>query len=258
MHIIVLNSGSNGNAVYVESRSSGAGILLDCGISRRQIELRMKVHGRFAQHLRGVFITHEHADHVRGLPVLTRSYPISTYITEETYRRMHRNRPYKGHRFIAHGEEVTVEDMRIQAFPKNHDAADPVYFLITVGEKRFLYVTDLGEHNEEVATKLASVDAALIESNYDEGMLEDGPYPAYLKARIRSEHGHLSNLQAMELLRAHANSHLHTLILGHLSENNNTPERVQYEVDRLLAERADFRPRVVIASRYTVGDVLTI
>lgn len=258
MHIIVLNSGSNGNAVYVESPASGAGVLLDCGISRRQVEQRLKVHGRFLQNIKGVFVTHEHADHVRGIPVLTRVHAVPTFLTEATFRGMHRNRPYKGHRFIRHGEEVQVEDIRVTAFAKNHDAADPVFFLLSVGEKQFLYATDLGEAAAELGPMLGRVDAALLESNYDEDMLENGPYPAYLKARIRAAHGHLSNLQAMDLLRTYANGRLHTLILGHLSENNNTPACVQNEVDRLLAARTDFRPRVVIASRYTVGDLLTV
>ncbi|MDT8322864.1 MAG: MBL fold metallo-hydrolase [Bacteroidota bacterium] len=258
MHIIVLNSGSNGNAVYVESDSSGAGVLLDCGISRRQVEQRLKVHGRFLQHIKGVFITHEHADHVRGLPVLTRQQQVPTYLTEGTFRSMHRNKPYKGHRFIRLGEEVPVEDIRVTAYAKNHDAADPVCFRVSIGEKHFLYVTDLGEDTEEIGALLGGADAALIESNYDVDMLEHGPYPPYLKARIRAAHGHLSNLQAMELLRRHANGRLHTLILGHLSENNNTPECVQKEVDRLLAARSGFRPRVVIASRFTVGEVLSL
>jgi hypothetical protein len=89
-------------------------------------------------------------------------------------------------------------------------------------------------------------------------MLETGSYPPYLKARIRADHGHLSNLQAMDLLRRHANGRLHTLILGHLSENNNTPACVLRETEVLLRERTDFRPRIVIASRYETGDLLTI
>ncbi len=258
MHIIVLNSGSNGNAVYVESAVSGAGVLLDCGISRRQIEQRLKVHGRYLQHIRGVFVTHEHADHVRGLPVLTRQLAIPTYMTEATFRGMHRNKPYKGHRFIGYNEEVQVEDIHVTAYAKTHDAADPVFFLVRIGKKRFLYATDLGEEAEELGRLLGLADAALLESNYDESMLENGPYPPYLKARIRAAHGHLSNVQAMELLQRHANGRLRTIILGHLSENNNTPECVQKEVDLLFSRRTDFRPRVVIASRHTVGEILTI
>ena len=171
---------------------------------------------------------------------------------------MHRNKPYKGHRFISCGEEVAVEDITVQAFPKRHDAADPVYFQVRIGEKTFLYVTDLGEEASDVGKLLASVDAAMIERNYDEDMLENGSDPPYLKARIRAAHGHLSNVQTMDLLRRYANGNLHTLILGHLSENNNEPRCVQREVDSLLSEREDLHPRVVIASRHRVGDILSI
>jgi phosphoribosyl 1,2-cyclic phosphodiesterase len=258
MNIIVLNSGSNGNAVYVESPHSGAAVLLDCGISRRQIELRLKVHGRYLQNVKGIFITHEHGDHVRGLPVTTKMYRVPSYLTEETYRRMWRHKPYKGHRFIQNSEAVTVEDIEVRAYPKSHDAADPVYFKVSIAEKHFLYVTDLGEHDDSVARHLGEVDAALIESNYDEHMLDTGPYPQHLKNRIRSGHGHLSNNQAMALIHKHANGSLQTIILGHLSETNNTPEIVQADIEAVLLQRSDFHPRVVVASRYNVGEVLSL
>lgn len=258
MNIIVLNSGSNGNAVYVESPVTGAAVLLDCGISRKQIELRLKQHGRFLDSVRAVFVTHEHADHVRGLPVTTKLYRMPTFLTEATWRKMWKHRPHKGHRFISRDARVTVEDISVEAFSKNHDAADPVFFVVEISGVRFLYATDLGEHNEDLARLLGDVDAALLESNYDEEMLENGSYPPDLKIRIRSTYGHLSNMQAMDLVAAHANGRLHTLILGHLSENNNTPEVVGREVERLFARRGEFRPRIVVASRYEVGDLLSI
>ena len=258
MNIIVLNSGSNGNAVYVESPHTGAAVLLDCGISRRQIELRLKVHGRHLQNVHAIFVTHEHGDHVRGVPVTTKLYRIPTYLTEQTYRGMWRNKPHKGHRFMRNTEAVTIEDIEVRAYPKSHDAADPVYFVVTIAERRFLYATDLGVHDATVARLLGEMDAALIESNYDEHMLETGPYPRHLKDRIRSAHGHLSNDQAMTLVREHVNGRLRTLILGHLSETNNTPEIVQREADAVTGDIGGGGPRVVVASRYEVGDLLTL
>lgn len=258
MNIIVLNSGSNGNAVYVESPRSGAAVLLDCGISRRQIEQRLKVHGRALGNVCAVFVTHEHADHVRGLPVTTKLYRIPTFLTESTWRQLRKFRPHKGHRFMRPATSVTVEDITVEAWAKSHDAADPVFFVVRIAALRFLYATDLGICDDEVRRVIGEVDAALIEANYDEEMLENGPYPEHLKERIRASYGHLSNLQAMELIERHGNGRLRTLILGHLSENNNTPEVVQREIDAVLARREGFRPRVVIASRYAVGEVLTI
>ncbi len=258
MHIIVLNSGSNGNAVYVESAASGRGVLLDCGISRRQIEIRLKIHGRTPQHVAGIFVTHEHADHVRGIPVVTKMYRTPVYLTEETYRGMWIHKPHKGFHFMKTSEAVTLGDIEVRAFAKHHDARDPVYFDVRISGKRFLYVTDLGTHNQELISMLPEVDALLLESNYDEHMLDTGGYPEHLKARIRSDFGHLSNRQAMDLIRTHCDGRLHTLLLGHLSENNNTPDIVESEITTLLSERPDFRPRVHIASRYDVSEVLSV
>ncbi len=258
MHIIVLNSGSNGNAVYVESAASGRGILLDCGISRRQVEVRLKIHGRTPQHVTGIFVTHEHADHVRGIPVVTKMYHTPVYLTEQTYRGMWIHKPHKGFHWIEPGTAVTLGDIEVLAYPKSHDAADPVYFDVRIAGKRFLYITDLGTHNDHIVSLLPEVDALLLESNYDDYMLDTGGYPEQLKARIRSDHGHLSNAQAMNLIRMHCRGRLHTLLLGHLSENNNTPAIVQREITALLADRPDFRPRVHIASRYDVSEMLSV
>lgn len=258
MNIIVLNSGSNGNAVYVESPVSGAAVLLDCGISCRQIELRLARHDRTPSGIHGIFITHEHADHVRGLPVMTKRNHIPTFLTDATWRRMHRNKPRFRHEFMGNTGTVRVADIEVRAIPKSHDAADPVSFLVTIQDVRFLYATDLGAYGSELTTIFADVDVALIESNYDEDMLTAGPYPPHLKHRIRSAHGHLSNLKAMELIGSHCNGRLRTLILGHLSANNNTPEVVLREFETAFASRSDLPPHVVVASRYDVGELISI
>jgi phosphoribosyl 1,2-cyclic phosphodiesterase len=168
------------------------------------------------------------------------------------------HKPHKGFHFIKTGEAVTLGDIEVRAFAKHHDARDPVYFDVRISGKRFLYVTDLGTHNQELLSMLPEVDALLLESNYDDHMLDTGGYPEHLKARIRSDYGHFSNAQAMQLIRDHCDGRLHTLLLGHLSENNNTPDLVQNEITALLNTRPDFRPRVHIASRYDVSEVLSV
>jgi phosphoribosyl 1,2-cyclic phosphodiesterase len=258
MHIIVLNSGSNGNAVYVESAASGRGLLLDCGISRRQVEVRLKVHGRTPLNIDGVFVTHEHTDHVRGIPVLTRMYRIPVYLTPATRQGLRAHRPNGKFHCIGLREPVMLADLEVRAFPKSHDARDPVYYSVRCGGKLLLYITDLGTVNDEIGALLADADAVFLESNYDERMLDTGPYPEHLKARIRSGQGHLSNRQAMDLVQRCCNGRTHTLLLGHLSENNNTPEIVRREVDALFARRPDFRPHVHIASRHDVSAVLSV
>lgn len=258
MNIIVINSGSNGNAVYVESRRSGSAVLLDCGLSRRQIEIRLKVHGRFLDRVRAVFISHEHGDHVRGLPMVLRTYPVPVYLTEPTHRNLWAREMVRAPKFMENTGKVKVEDITVQAVPKSHDAADPVSFLVTTGGKRFLYSTDLGTHSRELADLLPTVEALLLESNYDFDMLWNGDYPDALKSRVDSEVGHLSNRQAMELIETHCDGRLRALILGHISENNNTTEKVGTAIKAMLRRKPELTPLVLIASRYNVSDVITI
>jgi len=258
MNILVLNSGSNGNAVFVESKRSGAAVLLDCGISRTQIEKRLQVHGRSATQVRAVCITHEHSDHVRGLPVFIKLYRTPVFLTTKTYHSILKSNEITGHHFIGHHEELTVKDISIHAFPKSHDAADPVFYLIVINGKRFLYVTDLGEANEHVLSLLPTVDALLLESNYDDEMLCKGSYPPELKARIDSNVGHLSNAQALDIVEGHCNGKLRVLILGHVSKNNNTPEIVLHSFQQLLERNTGFSPSLHVASRYTVGEVISV
>jgi phosphoribosyl 1,2-cyclic phosphodiesterase len=258
MNIIVLNSGSNGNAIYVESKHTGTAVLLDCGLSRRQIELRLKVHGRFPNAIRGIFVTHEHADHVRGLRTLQSAYRTPIYLTEKTYHGIWRNEGLIKRHFIKNTDTVRIDDITVQAFPKDHDAADPVFFEITIGETVFLYATDLGIDNEHFRAALPNAHAVMIESNHDVDMLWNGSYPEHLKARVTSNHGHLSNAQAMHLLEHHTHDKLRVLILGHLSQENNSHDIVWSEVEALRGRKPAFAPRVYIASRHDVGEVIAV
>ncbi len=258
MNIIVLNSGSNGNAVYVESAKSGSAVLLDCGISRKQIEVRLKIHGRFIENIRAVFVTHEHQDHVCGLPVLSKIYYTPIYLTKNTHRQLLYRDSLKLCRYISYEEKIFVDDIIVQAFPKSHNAIHAVFFHVTIDSKQFLYVTDLGSHNHHLIALLPKVDALMLESNYDVDMLWNGSYPEDLKVRIDSDCGHLSNGQAMDLIEKHCDGKLKTLILGHLSENNNTPQVVEKEINEVLTRRKELHPSIHIASRYNVSDVITI
>jgi len=258
MRVIVLNSGSNGNAVFVESVESGHALLFDCGISRKQIELRLQAHKRSLSNVLGIFLTHEHGDHVRGLPTLTKLHRIPTYLTEGTYQGLRKYRSDTEFHIISNNDSVDIGEFTVFSRPKSHDARDPVYFELLSGNKRFVYATDLGVAGNDFPDSLRMADAVMLESNYDEEMLNNGPYPEYLKARIRSGKGHLSNKQSMDLLRDHCNGRLSMLIFAHLSENNNRPELVQRELDTLLQLRPEFRPRVHIASRRTVSEVFTV
>jgi phosphoribosyl 1,2-cyclic phosphodiesterase len=258
MRILSINSGSNGNAIYVESARTGAGVLLDCGISRLRIEKALQLHGRYISHIRAVFITHEHLDHVRGLEVLSRRTHAPVFMTGPTWHKMWNHRSVLGQRLIANTDEIAVEDIKVTARPKSHDAADPVFFKVECDGQSFVYATDLGVPGEDLHTDLASADAALLEFNYDRQMLLTGSYPVELKHRVDSNWGHLSNAQAVDVLRTACDGSLRLLMPGHISEENNTHDIVMAEVKKLCHEKKSFGPDVVIASRYQVGEMVEL
>lgn len=256
MNIIVLNSGSNGNAVYVESRS-GSAVLLDCGISARQVETRLKEHRRSAAALGGIFITHEHTDHVRGIGTLAFKYRHSVYLTPGTRQVVRRRYPGLLYRAMEPGADHVIGDMTVRAHRKSHDAVEPVFFEVRSDNRTFLYITDLGVADARVRGLVAEADALLLESNHDVDMLRRGPYPEYLKERILSDVGHLSNRQCMDVLSESGHGRIQHLVLGHLSKHNNTHAIVETELSETLRASA-LSPLVTIASRDVCSGVLHI
>jgi phosphoribosyl 1,2-cyclic phosphodiesterase len=251
LFISSLNSGSNGNCYYVGNQDEA--VLVDAGISCREIEKRMNRLGLSMQKVKAVFISHEHSDHIRGLSVLSKKYRIPVYITASTYRngRLHLDSGLI-HNFS--GNDVTViGGLTINAFPKFHDACDPYSFMIMYKGVRVGVFTDIGEPCEQLIRHFRQCHAAFLESNYDEDMLENGGYPYYLKKRIRGGMGHLSNKQALELFLTHKPAYMSHLLLSHLSKNNNCPELVQ----KLFNGHAG-NVQVVVASRYEESAVYNI
>ncbi len=258
MRILSLRSGSNGNAIYVESTTTGASVLLDCGISRLRIEQSLKINGRSLANVGGVFVTHEHGDHVAGLPVVTRRFGTPVHITRPTFQACWEHRSIRGAHFIANDAVTEVEDIVIRAFPKSHDAVDPVFFTVECDGQRFLYATDLGIQDRALLEQLNQSDAALLEFNYDHGMLMNGDYPPHLKARVDSNRGHLSNSQACDILAEACDGRLRLLMPGHISDHNNTHDHVLTAIRALLQRSSTLRPDVVIASRYELGDMVEV
>lgn len=243
LFITSIASGSNGNCYYVGNASEA--VLIDAGISCREIEKRMqRLHLPF-QNVKAIFVSHEHSDHIQGLPVLAKKWNLPVYISAGTAR-------YGGLRlqgqpvstFICN-ETIAIGDLTITAFSKAHDAADPHSFVVACGGIKVGVFTDIGVPCAQLIRHFSECNAAFLEANYDEQLLSQGTYPAHLKARIRGGRGHLSNRQALEVFKKYKPSFMSHLLLAHLSKNNNCPKLVQ----KLFSAHAG-ETEIIIASRY--------
>jgi len=220
-----LNSGSNGNCYYIGNGDSA--VLIDAGISARETEARMKLLGLSLKRVKAIFITHEHSDHIGGVAKLSKRHKIPVYITPAT--RLHGNLKLEEslcHSFKPH-EAIILDDLSITPVPKRHDAIDPHSFVVASSTVRVGVFTDSGVPCENLINHFGQCHAAFLEANYDEDMLENGGYPYSLKNRIRSGQGHLSNKQALAIFLNHRPDFMSHLFLSHLSNNNNTPEKVR-------------------------------
>ena len=250
LFIASLNSGSNGNCYYIGS--SHDAVLIDVGISCRETEKRMKALGLNIKNVRAIFVSHEHGDHIKGVSTLANKYSLPVYITGKTALQGPRLIRHLSRPFIA-DEAVQTGDLTVIPFQKKHDAADPHSFVIESKGTRIGVFTDIGEVCSEVIRYFGTCHAAFLEANYDEVMLEKGRYPYYLKQRISSDVGHLSNAQALALFLQHRPAHMSHLLLSHLSKDNNSPE-----VAKSLFDTHAGNTNIIVASRYEPTEVYTI
>jgi phosphoribosyl 1,2-cyclic phosphodiesterase len=246
-----LNSGSNGNCYYVGNGSDA--VLVDAGISCREVSKRMSRLGLDMSKLRAIFISHEHTDHTRGLALLSKKYKLPVYISKPTLQFSGLYLEKELIREMAVPSAVNIGDLTISCFVKHHDAADPASFLIRCNDTTVGVFTDIGKLCSEVKKQFEKCDAVFLESNYDAKMLEEGNYPRHLKHRIRSGKGHLSNAEALHLFNEHRSSQLSHLVLSHLSQNNNCPQLVE----QLFAPHAG-NTKVHIASRYEESPLFNV
>jgi len=217
-----LQSGSNGNSIYVEA--GGTGILFDAGISGRLSARLLDEKGRDIRACKALFLSHDHADHVRCAGIWQRRFGIPVHATEATIRAASGLDGLRDVRLFRAGETVEVGPVKVHTIRTPHDAADGVAFVVDHEGKRLGILTDLGRPFPTLARLLPELDGAYLESNYDPDMLEKGRYPAFLKARIRGGRGHLSNFEAAALARESLGSRLRWIAIAHLSEENNLPE----------------------------------
>lgn len=256
LYITSLNSGSNGNCYYVGNDSEA--VLVDVGITCKEVELRMKRLGLDINKVKAIFISHEHSDHINGVPMLCRRYGLPVYVTQKTLRHC---KFWLNRELICHFTSfipLQIGNLIITGFPKLHDASEPHSFIVSDGGTTVGVFTDIGAPCQQLTHHFAQCDAAFLESNYDEDMLENGQYPLFLKNRIRGGSGHLSNHQAVELFKAYRPLSMSHLILSHLSKENNCPRLV---ADLFMQHSGD--TEIVVASRYketplyTVGNCLS-
>ncbi len=243
-----LQSGSNGNSIYVETPD--ARLLLDAGISGKQAELRMAARGRDIRDVDAVIISHDHSDHTRCAGVFARKFGLPVIMSEPTWEACRWGLgTMEPAGWFRPGETLAFGDTRVETIPTPHDAADGAAFVISHGGRRLGILTDLGHCFDGLADVLGGVHAAYLESNYDPDMLDAGPYPWALKQRISGEGGHLSNVESAELARA-AGRRLRWLAVAHLSGENNTP---QLAVDTMKSRVNG--THVVLAGRFGVSDL---
>lgn len=252
-----LASGSSGNAFFLQAGPDA--FLIDAGICRRQLVQRLAAIGMEVDKLRAVFVTHEHIDHIRGLPVLLKHHPLPVFLTRATYEASGMELPRGCLHFIPAAGEITFNGVTVQAAPKAHDAADPCLLRFTYSGRSVAFVTDAGNACVNVVQAVRQADILYLESNYDEAMLRNGPYPYFLQRRISGPRGHLSNRDAGTLLQHHAEPRLRHLFLAHLSEKNNTPQLSLDAVRTALAARPDLgHLELHVAPRHDISTIVRL
>ena len=225
LFVASLNSGSNGNCYYVGNQEEA--VLIDGGISCREVEKRMKRLGLSIKNVKAVFVSHEHGDHIHGISTLAKKHRIPIHITPGTLQNGNLTISEDRVFAIRAHEPTCYGNLKVIAFPKFHDAFDPHSFIVSSDIVNVGIFTDIGIACENVIRYFKQCHAAFLEANYDEAMLENGGYPRALKNRISSDKGHLSNKQAMQLFITHRPAFMTHLFLSHLSKHNNTPKIVK-------------------------------
>ena len=237
-------SSSAGNSIFISGARTR--LLIDAGLSKKETFARLAAIEEDARKLDAILITHEHADHIAGLPALGRGVKAPVFLSHLTAPLIEWNGAMPEVRCFQAGAKFDVGDAVVQSFTIPHDALDPVGFTVTLEGVRVGIVTDLGYIPDSVKWHVAGCHFLLLESNHDIDMLKVGPYPWALKQRVLSRKGHLSNDAAGEYIRDEMPGHIHTLVLGHLSENNNLPALAELSARQALDERAH-AARLVIA-----------
>lgn len=221
--VVPLFSGSKGNSYYIGS--SGQGVLIDAGRNCKQLENALSINGLDPRKINAIFITHEHSDHCSALRVFASRYEVPVFASQGTLEALEKsNRLSDRFKSEVIKDEVVIGDMKIKRINTPHDAAESCCYQVhTADDKKAIIATDIGKMTDDIRNAICKSDFSVVESNHDINMLKAGPYPVYLKRRILSDKGHLSNESCTLELPKFVSSGTMRILLGHLSRENNTP-----------------------------------
>ncbi len=254
LSVCMLASGSKGNAVYISD--GGTTLLIDAGLSGVEIERRLQAHSLDPRNIDAMIVSHEHADHIRGVGILSRRFDIPVYITKKTGREASTTiGNISDMRTFSCGHSFSINSLEIHPFSTTHDAEDPAGFTISRNGQKIGIATDLGIATAMVKHNLKGCNLLILEANHDPEMLMNGPYPWPLKQRIKGRTGHLSNQASGELLSELKHDKLQHVILAHLSETNNTPAKALREVGPALE---GCQARIHVATQDLCGELLDL
>jgi phosphoribosyl 1,2-cyclic phosphodiesterase len=220
-------------------------VLVDVGLTCKEVEKRMERLGLSVNKVKAIFISHEHSDHIKGLAVFAKKHKLPVYISTPTLKSSRLLLDSNNTFPLNHLQNIQIGNLKISAFSKFHDAADPYSFTVECNDVRVGVFTDIGAVCDRLITHFKNCHAAFLEANYDTDMLQNGRYPYFLKRRIMGGHGHLSNTQALELFMNHKPEYMSHLLLSHLSKDNNNPELVESLFKSVAGDTF-----VKVASRY--------
>jgi len=249
LSVCMLASGSKGNSIYISDGHTS--ILLDVGLSGVEIERRLKIAGYCPNCINAILVSHEHSDHIKGVGILSRRYKIPVYMSRETQKvSQHIVGNLPETISFQCGNTFRINTLTVRPFSLSHDAADPAGFIFSNGDIKIGIATDLGIATSMVKSHLKDCNALILEANHDPEMLINGPYPWPLKQRVRGKTGHLSNNDSGVLLKELLHEKLTHVILAHLSETNNTPEKALSEVGLALQQA---RTKLFVAEQNRCG-----
>jgi len=255
LRVCLLASGSKGNAIYLEAANTR--LLVDAGLSARQLCARLEQVGVQGEDLDALLVSHEHLDHCRGLGAMARRCALPVHVHHQTLTALPNPGKIATLNEFDSGNPFFVGEVEIRPVPLTHDAVSPVGFVIDTSEGAIGVLTDLGIATRLVRSAFRRCRVLILETNHDEDLLRDGPYPWRLKQRIRGTHGHLSNRDGAGLLADLIWEGLEVVFLAHLSETNNTPAHARAAVENVLAGQNICRPEVVIGCQERISACIT-